>query len=171
MASSWVGLREEIAAHKKSTHCIKLLHLHFVIWRVLKPMVQRTYRESERLAPLIWLFARHQIPSKLSGKSEKMKFKLAKFKKLKSDWPQHLNVKNERLCPTSGTGYEIVYYDRMGTCPRRTHPICLQRPPPRRLQHLLTIHYGCVLLGQVPQRGGGVVVMRVILAKKCRKMH
>jgi hypothetical protein len=39
--------------------------------------------------------------------------------------------------------------------------------PARRLQILRRR----VLLGQVPQRGGGVVVMRVILAKKCRKMH
>jgi hypothetical protein len=72
--------------------------------------------------------------------------------------------------PTSIAGYGIVYYDRMGPCPRRTRQILFASgpaSPARRLQILRRR----VLLVQVPQRGGGVVVMRVILAKKCRKMH
>ena len=69
---------------------------------------------------------------------------------------------------TSITGYGIVYYDRMGHCPRWTRQICFESgaaSPARRLQILRRrVH-----LGHVPQRGGGGVVMRVISAKKMQK--
>ncbi len=72
--------------------------------------------------------------------------------------------------PYVNNRFGIVYYDRMGHCPRWTRQFFFASgaaSPARRLQILRRrVH-----LGQVPQRGGGGVVMRVILAKKCRKMH